>query len=205
MQTQTTTLSVTDLERAVDDGRPVHAADGRLGTADTLYYDRVDGRPRWLAVRDPDRRLLLLPVDGLRGDADGLTAPFTRTLVFDAPPAAGSDIDAETERRLAQHYRLGHGGGAAAADAPLHREGWEHAPRPAAYRPAAPGPRRRDDRRDERRPFWLTSEFVLLVLGVAAMFVASSTDPDELPHQRCWVIATIMSAVLYQLSYVGLA
>jgi len=83
---------------------------GKIGEIVDVYLDRQTNEPEWLAVKTGlfGSNVSFVPVREARGGSgDGVTVPYEKSLVKDAPNAqADGELSPEEERRLYQHYNL---------------------------------------------------------------------------------------------------
>ena len=47
---------------------------------------------------------------------------------------------------------------------------------------------------DETKPFWMTSEFLVLAAAVAGVLIAASMIEDDFEARRAWFYVTILAA-----------
>ncbi len=168
-----------DLESAAGAGDPVRAGGDTVGRAEAVYYDRATGAPRWLAIRTDSGRLIA-PAAGARPAGGAVELPYSAAKVRTAPRVTAETIPPATESELARHYGL-------LSESPTI------ARRPATP-VARPAPQAWPSLWRETKPFFLTSEFLLTVLGIAGMFITSAVTEDSLWHQRAWTLATVLAA-----------
>ena len=96
-------------------GTTVYGSDGeKIGRAGQAYVDDQSGQPEWVTVNTGlfGTKETFVPLQGAELSGDGLTVPFTKDHVKDAPnvdPENGH-LDESEEQRLFAHYELGGGG-----------------------------------------------------------------------------------------------
>ncbi|CAA9518538.1 MAG: putative conserved domain protein [uncultured Solirubrobacteraceae bacterium] len=81
----------------------------KIGEIVDVYLDRQSGEPEWLAVKTGlfGSNVSFVPIREARGGGDGVTVPYEKSLVKDAPHAeADGELSPEEERRLYEHYSL---------------------------------------------------------------------------------------------------
>jgi uncharacterized protein (TIGR02271 family) len=91
-------------------GRPLLGTDeDKIGKVDQVYVDRQTGEPKFLAVKTGlfGNNVSFVPIDEAREAGDGVTVPYTKDQVKDAPNIdADGEISHEEERRIFEHYNL---------------------------------------------------------------------------------------------------
>jgi uncharacterized protein (TIGR02271 family) len=93
-------------------GADVYAADGaKIGRAGTVYVDDETGQPEWVTVHTGllGTRQSFVPLSQAEVVDDGLTVPYSKDLVKDAPnvdPDDDGHLSAQEEQRLYEHYGL---------------------------------------------------------------------------------------------------
>lgn len=96
-------------------GTTVYGSDGeKIGRAGQAYVDDQSGQPEWVTVNTGlfGTKETFVPLQGAQLSGDGLTVPFTKDHVKDAPnvdPENGH-LDESEEQRLFAHYELGGAG-----------------------------------------------------------------------------------------------
>jgi uncharacterized protein (TIGR02271 family) len=91
-------------------GSTVTGSDGdKLGKVEDIYYDNETGKPEWAAVKSGifGGHVSLLPLVNATQHDDGLTAPYSKAQVKDAPhhdPDKELSIDDEAD--LFRHYGI---------------------------------------------------------------------------------------------------
>jgi uncharacterized protein (TIGR02271 family) len=99
-------------DRTLDqlEGRPVHGADGeKIGTVADVYFDKDTRQPEWALVNTGlfGMKSSFVPITSASVTADGLTVPFTKDQVKDAPRLDDDgELTEDEERVLSQHYGL---------------------------------------------------------------------------------------------------
>ena len=79
----------------------------KIGEIADVYLDRQSGEPEWIAVTTGlfGTNVSFVPIAEARGTGDGVTVPYEKSLVKDAPHAdADGELSPDEERRLYQHY-----------------------------------------------------------------------------------------------------
>jgi sporulation protein YlmC with PRC-barrel domain len=95
-------IDVNELEGAL-----VYDVDGeRIGRVYDLFVDDLTSRPEWLLVNssgvNPDR---IIPIVGMQEHEDGVSVPFARRVIDDAPRINWTyGLSEENERRLYDHF-----------------------------------------------------------------------------------------------------
>jgi uncharacterized protein (TIGR02271 family) len=91
-------------------GLNLHDNDGdKIGEIVDVYLDRQTNEPEWIAVKTGlfGSNVSFVPIREARGGGDGVTVPYEKSLVKDAPNAeADGELSPEEERRLYQHYNV---------------------------------------------------------------------------------------------------
>jgi sporulation protein YlmC with PRC-barrel domain len=88
---------------------PVRAADGiDLGTLREVLLDVQTQEPEWLVVETGagERVALVVPAVGAQTAEGGVTVPYERELITDAPLVTGPRVSPEEEEHLYDHYGL---------------------------------------------------------------------------------------------------
>ena len=81
----------------------------KIGEIADVYLDRQSGEPEWLAVKTGlfGSNLSFVPIREANASGDGVTVPYDKALVKDAPNVeADGELSPEEERRLYEHYSL---------------------------------------------------------------------------------------------------
>jgi uncharacterized protein (TIGR02271 family) len=98
------------LDRLADmRGTAVYAEDGdRIGNVEEIYYDEDTRQPEWIGIGVGflGMRRVVVPVQGASTTDDGITVPYAKDQVKDAPGIDGDEIGESTERDLYSHYGL---------------------------------------------------------------------------------------------------
>ncbi len=91
-------------------GMDLYGSDNdKIGEIADVYLDRQSGEPEWLAVKTGmfGSNVSFVPIREASGSGDGVTVPYSKSLVKDAPNAqADGELSPEEERRLYEHYSL---------------------------------------------------------------------------------------------------
>lgn len=92
------------------EGRTLHDADGdKIGEITSIYVDAETGAPDWMAVKTGlmGSSVNLVPVSGATPSEDGISVPYRKSFVKDAPSyKADEEISAEQSRELYEHYSM---------------------------------------------------------------------------------------------------
>jgi uncharacterized protein (TIGR02271 family) len=100
--------TTTDVQAWID--RPLMGSgDDRIGKVDQIYVDRETGEPKFLAVRTGlfGHNVSFVPIDEARETDDGVTVPYTKDQIKDAPNIdADAEIEEAEEQRIYEHYNL---------------------------------------------------------------------------------------------------
>jgi uncharacterized protein (TIGR02271 family) len=94
------------------EGAPVYSSEGdKVGAIQDIWMDDSTGTPAWIGLGTGIFRTkhVLVPVTNARRYEDGLTVPFTKDEVKNAPDIDESRITPEMERTLYDYYGLGYG------------------------------------------------------------------------------------------------
>ena len=81
----------------------------KIGEIVDVYLDRQTNEPEWIAVKTGlfGSNVSFVPISEARGGGDGVTVPYEKSLVKDAPHAeADGELSPEEEKRLYQHYNV---------------------------------------------------------------------------------------------------
>jgi uncharacterized protein (TIGR02271 family) len=84
----------------------------KIGEIADVYLDRQSGEPEWLAVKTGlfGSNLSFVPLREANTTGEGVTVPYDKSLVKDAPNAeADGELSPEEERRLYEHYSVSWG------------------------------------------------------------------------------------------------
>lgn len=106
MQQELTMERVADLR-----GTDVYSSEGdKIGSVDEVFVDQQTEQPEWIGLGTGffGTKRVLVPVHGANLAEDGITVPYTKDQVKDAPDIDGDEISQDTERQLYSHYGLGY-------------------------------------------------------------------------------------------------
>lgn len=96
------------------EGQTLHDADGdKIGEITSIYLDADTGAPDWMAVKTGlmGSSVNLVPVSGATPSEDGISVPYRKSFVKDAPSfKADEEISAEQSRELYEHYSMASAG-----------------------------------------------------------------------------------------------
>jgi uncharacterized protein (TIGR02271 family) len=84
----------------------------KIGDIADVYLDRQSGEPEWLAVKTGmfGSNISFVPIQDAATSGDGVTVPYDKAKVKDAPNAeADGELSPEEEQRLYQHYGVSWG------------------------------------------------------------------------------------------------
>jgi uncharacterized protein (TIGR02271 family) len=90
-------------------GKTVYDRAGdKIGTVEDFYLDNETGEPEWLGVGSGIFRTkhILVPVQGYSESGDGITVPYEKDHVKDAPNIDMDEISEERERELYEFYGI---------------------------------------------------------------------------------------------------
>lgn len=91
-------------------GEKLHGSDGdKIGEIADIYLDRQTGEPEWLAVKTGlfGSNLSFVPIREARAGEDGVTVPYDKDKVKDAPNVeADGELSEQEEQQLYRHYGL---------------------------------------------------------------------------------------------------
>jgi uncharacterized protein (TIGR02271 family) len=95
-------------------GQPVYGADGdKIGRLGHIYVDDATGSPEWITVETGlfGIRESFVPVASAEVTDDGVTVPFTKDQVKDAPSVSPTDegLSDDDEAELYRHFGLEYG------------------------------------------------------------------------------------------------
>ena len=113
-------------------GQDLHGSDGKIGEIADVYLDRQTEQPEWLAVKTGlfGSKLSFVPIQQASASGDGVTVPYSKDKVKDAPNVeADGELSPDEERRLYQHYGVDFGD-----------YDYDAAPAPAPVAPGDPTP-----------------------------------------------------------------
>ena len=89
-------------------GQDLHSSDGdKIGKVEEIYLDRQTEEPEWLAVKTGmfGSNISFVPIQQAKTSGDGVSVPFSKDQVKDAPNVeADGELSEEEERRLYDHY-----------------------------------------------------------------------------------------------------
>ena len=86
--------------------------DDKIGEIADVYLDRQTNEPEWLAVKTGlfGSNLSFVPIQDANTGGDGVTVPYDKAKVKDAPNVeADGELSPEEERRLYEHYGVSWG------------------------------------------------------------------------------------------------
>ena len=84
----------------------------KIGSITDVYLDRQTGEPAWIAVKTGlfGMSSSLVPVSGAQPTTEGVTVPYEKAKVKDAPNVvADGELTPDEERRLYDHYGVAFG------------------------------------------------------------------------------------------------
>ena len=114
---------MTDMTLEQLEGRPVMGADGqKIGTVADIYFDKDTRQPEWALVTTGlfGMKHSFVPITGAAMDAEGLSVPFTKDQVKDAPRLDDDgELSQDEELQLSQHYGMSYS--EAPSDSPSSR------------------------------------------------------------------------------------
>ena len=90
-------------------GAAVYSSEGeRIGTVEELFMDEETREPEWIGIGTGffGTKRVLVPVTGASTESDGITVPYSKQQVKDAPDVDGDEISQETEAELYSYYGL---------------------------------------------------------------------------------------------------
>ena len=98
------------LERLTElHGSPVYDQSGeKIGKVDEIYYDEQTNQPEWIGIGTGffSTKRIVVPVQGAMASDDGVTVPYDKEMVKDAPDIDGDTIEAGYEAQLYSHYGI---------------------------------------------------------------------------------------------------
>jgi uncharacterized protein (TIGR02271 family) len=101
---------MTDMTLEQLEGRPVIGADGqKIGTVADVYFDKDTRQPEWALVTTGlfGTKHSFVPITTASTTPDGLSVPFTKDQVKDAPRLDDDgELSQDEELQLSQHYGL---------------------------------------------------------------------------------------------------
>ncbi|MBA2568196.1 MAG: PRC and DUF2382 domain-containing protein [Actinobacteria bacterium] len=99
------------MERIADaQGAPVYDAEGdKIGAVEEIFYDVQSNEPKWVGIGTGffGTKRVLVPLESAQLRNDGLTVPYAKDHVKDAPDIDEDEISESTEQELYAHYQLG--------------------------------------------------------------------------------------------------
>ena len=102
------------------EGAPVYDEAGeQIGKVEEVFVDVDSRQPEWIGLGTGffGTKRVLVPVQGAQPQEDGVSVPYAKDHVKDAPDLDGDQISPETERDLYAYYGLsGQGGGEVSAE-----------------------------------------------------------------------------------------
>jgi uncharacterized protein (TIGR02271 family) len=106
---------MTDMTLDQLEGRPVIGADGqKIGTLADVYFDKDTRRPEWALVATGlfGTKHSFVPITNASTTGDGLSVPFTKDQVKDAPRIDDDgELSQDEELLLSRHYGLSYSEG----------------------------------------------------------------------------------------------
>ena len=101
---------MTDMTYEQLEGRPVIGADGqKIGTVADIYFDKDTRQPEWALVTTGlfGTKHSFVPITNASPSAEGLSVPFTKDQVKDAPRLDDDgELSQDEERLLSEHYGI---------------------------------------------------------------------------------------------------
>jgi uncharacterized protein (TIGR02271 family) len=95
-------------------GQDLYGRDGeKLGTIEEIYLDTENDRPEWALVTTGmfGTKQSFVPIGGARREGDGMTVPFDKATVKDAPKVdPDGRLSGRDEQELYRHYGMEYGG-----------------------------------------------------------------------------------------------
>jgi uncharacterized protein (TIGR02271 family) len=92
-------------------GADVYAQDGeKIGSIDEIFYDEETRRPEWIGIGTGffGTKRVVVPTENAKAGAHGVTVPYSKDQIKDAPDIDADEISQETERELYSYYGLGY-------------------------------------------------------------------------------------------------
>jgi uncharacterized protein (TIGR02271 family) len=106
---------MTDMTYEQLEGRPVIGADGqKIGTVADIYFDKDTRQPEWALVTTGmfGTKHSFVPITNASMDAEGLSVPFSKDQVKDAPRLDDDgELSQDEEQLLSQHYGMSYSEG----------------------------------------------------------------------------------------------
>ena len=90
-------------------GAVVYASDGeKIGAVEEIFVDYDTNQPEWIGIGTGilGTKRVLVPVQGIQPEDDGLRVPYSKDQVKGAPDIDSDEISQETEYELASYYGL---------------------------------------------------------------------------------------------------
>jgi sporulation protein YlmC with PRC-barrel domain len=90
-------------------GTDVYASDGeKVGEVEDIYFDEQTNKPIWLRLSHGfvGRKSGTVPAQKIAISPEGLTVPYTKDEINDAPDFDLDELTDEDEDRLYAHYRM---------------------------------------------------------------------------------------------------
>lgn len=90
-------------------GAPVYDSAGeKIGKVDEIYYDYQTNEPEWIGLGTGmfGKKRVLVPLEGAKVKRDGVSVPYAKDHVKDAPDIDSDEISHDTERELYAYYSL---------------------------------------------------------------------------------------------------
>jgi uncharacterized protein (TIGR02271 family) len=104
------------LERLTElHGSPVYDQSGeKIGKVEEIYYDEDTNQAEWIGIGTGffGMKRVLVPVQGVQLNDDGVTVPYDKDLVKDSPDIDSDPIDPAAEQSLHAYYGTTHDTGA---------------------------------------------------------------------------------------------
>ena len=101
---------MTDMSLEQLEGRPVMGADGqKIGTVADVYFDKDTRQPEWALVTTGmfGTKHSFVPITSASTTSEGLSVPFTKDQVKDAPRLDDDgELSQDEEQLLSQHYGI---------------------------------------------------------------------------------------------------
>jgi uncharacterized protein (TIGR02271 family) len=90
-------------------GKTVYDRSGeKIGKVEDFYLDNDTGEPEWIGIGTGifNTKHVVVPVEGYKQDGDGISVPYDKDRVKDAPDIDDDNISVERERELYEFYGL---------------------------------------------------------------------------------------------------
>ena len=91
-------------------GAPVFDSNGdKIGDVEEIFYDHATNKAEWIGIGTGffGTKRVLVPVEGASSYEDGISVPYDKDQVKDAPDLDSDEISRETEQELYSYYGLG--------------------------------------------------------------------------------------------------